>query len=94
MASEQDLKWIVEAALMAAGRPLNLDNLQDLFGEEERPDKRLLRQAIESLQQDYQARGIELREVPILPPYTGFLEVLQPGGEAPAGAVVEVKKDR
>ena len=63
MASEQDLKWIVEAALMAAGRPLNLDNLQDLFVEEERPDKRLLRQAIESLQQDYQARGIELREV-------------------------------
>lgn len=48
---------------MAAGRPLNLDNLQDLFLEEDRPDKKDLRLAIESLQEDYRERGIELREV-------------------------------
>ena len=62
MENEQ-LKYIVEAALLGAGRPLDLNQLQGLFGEESPPDKDELRTAIASLQQDYANRGIALVEV-------------------------------
>lgn len=58
-----ELKPIVEAALFAAGEPLSLDRLQGLFEEEERPSKGTLREVLESLQQDCEARGVELVEV-------------------------------
>jgi segregation and condensation protein B len=63
MTSEQRVKHIVEAALLAAGGPLSLDMLLELFLEEERPDKKTLREAIDTLQQEYLGRGIELVEV-------------------------------
>lgn len=59
----ENLKNIVEAALLAAGRPLSLDTLQGLFGEAEQPEKRELRQVLERLSEDYQGRGIEVSEV-------------------------------
>ncbi|MCB1724834.1 MAG: SMC-Scp complex subunit ScpB, partial [Gammaproteobacteria bacterium] len=58
-----DLKSIVEAALLAAGRPLSLDALQMLFSEIECPDKKDLRAALVELTDDYQGRGIEVIEV-------------------------------
>jgi segregation and condensation protein B len=63
MASEEKLKQIVEAALLAAGRPLNLDQLQALFEEREQPEKKALREVLESLMEEYQGRGIEVVEV-------------------------------
>ncbi len=63
MADHEKLKYIVEAALLAAGGPLSLDALMDLFPEEERPDKRILRAVITELESDYQGRGIEVMEV-------------------------------
>ncbi|PVV07243.1 MAG: SMC-Scp complex subunit ScpB [gamma proteobacterium symbiont of Ctena orbiculata] len=63
MTDEASLKKIVEAALLAAGRPLNLDQLQSLFPEREEPDKKQLRQVLAELTDDYQGRGIEVTEV-------------------------------
>ncbi|HEB96916.1 MAG TPA: SMC-Scp complex subunit ScpB [Sedimenticola thiotaurini] len=63
MASASDLRQIVEAALLAAGTPLDLDRLQGLFDGEERPGRKALREAIAALQQDYEGRGMELVEV-------------------------------
>lgn len=63
MPSEEKLKQIVEAALLAAGRPLSLDQLQALFEEREQPEKKQLREMLESLMADYQGRGIEVIEV-------------------------------
>ncbi len=63
MTDEDSLKKIVEAALLAAGRPLNLDQLQSLFPEREEPDKKQLRQVLAELTDDYQGRGIEVTEV-------------------------------
>jgi segregation and condensation protein B len=59
----EHLKHIVEAALLAAGRPLSLDGLQALFDELECPTKKELRAALEALIADYDGRGIEIVEV-------------------------------
>jgi len=63
MLATSDLKNIVEAALLAAGRPLSLDLLQGLFSELECPDKKQLRVTLQALEEDYQGRGIEIIEV-------------------------------
>ena len=57
------LKNIVEGALMAANQTLTLDRLVDLFGLDECPSKDELRAALESLANDCEDRGIELKEV-------------------------------
>ncbi len=60
----QDLQIrnIVEAALLAAGRPLTLDQLTALFGIEA-PERSQLVAALEQLASDYESRGIMLAEV-------------------------------
>lgn len=63
MGESAELKLIVEAALLAAGRPMSLDALLGLFDEEQLPERKRLRQALEQLQEDYAGRGIEVREV-------------------------------
>lgn len=59
----QQLKYIVEAALLAAGRPLDLNELQSLFGDDDPPAKDDIRAAIAGLQEDYADRGIAVQEV-------------------------------
>ena len=60
----QDLQIrnIVEAALLAAGRPLTLDQLAALFGIEA-PERAELVAVLEQLANDYESRGIMLAEV-------------------------------
>ena len=61
---ETEIKHVVEAALLAAGRPLTLDRLGELFGTRgDAPDRATLKRAIDALAADYNGRGIELREV-------------------------------
>ncbi len=57
------LKYMIEAALLAAGRPMAIDRLQSLFGDDEPPAKQAIRAAIMELQSDYADRGIEVAEV-------------------------------
>lgn len=61
--TDLSLKHILEAALLAAGRPLSLDELGNLFPNAERPDKQMLRAALLELGEDYTDRGLELAEV-------------------------------
>src|SRR5262245_20023436 len=61
--NEQDLKHLIEATLLAAGRPVTLQQLAELFDERERPTVEQLRAALELLTQDYGTRGIEVVEV-------------------------------
>ncbi|MBL3598619.1 MAG: SMC-Scp complex subunit ScpB [gamma proteobacterium endosymbiont of Lamellibrachia anaximandri] len=63
MSSSETLKQIIEAALLAAGRPLSLDQIQALFENEDEPEKKRLREMLAELAEDYQGRGIEIREV-------------------------------
>ena len=57
------LKMILEAILLAAGRPLNLDQLLAMFDEHAQPERNALREALAALQEDYAPRGIALVEV-------------------------------
>ncbi len=57
------LKQIIEGALLAAGRPLGIDQILALFLDEEQPSRDDIRAAIESLQGDCANRGVELVEV-------------------------------
>ncbi len=61
---QEQLKNIIEAALMVTERPLNLNRLLGLFeNEPDQPERSDIRAAIEELQQDYLERGIELKEI-------------------------------
>ena len=63
MARILPVKRILEAALLAAGGPLTLDRLLELFEEEERPQRAQVAAELEALVEDYQGRGIELQQV-------------------------------
>ena len=56
-------KQIIEAALLAAGRPLLIDQMLELFEEPERPERKALRELLAEIGRDYEGRGIELQEV-------------------------------
>lgn len=61
--NEHDLKHIIEATLLAAGKPITTQQLMDLFEERERPTPEFFTTAIGMLIADYENRGIELVEV-------------------------------
>jgi segregation and condensation protein B len=61
--NELDLKHLIEATLLAAGRPVTTQQLLDLFEERERPTAEQLQQALQMLSADYEPRGIELVEI-------------------------------
>ena len=60
---DNEIKYFIEAALLAAGRPMTVDALQNLFDQRSVPEKPQIRQAIASLQDDYENRGITITEV-------------------------------
>ncbi len=62
METEQ-LKYVIEAALLAAGRPMTVDQLQNLFAARGQPARQDIRAAIVELQNDYTDRGISVVEV-------------------------------
>src|SRR6185436_12738998 len=61
--NEHDLKHLIEATLLAAGRPVSSEQLLELFDERERPTDEQLRAALDLLAAEYESRGIELIEV-------------------------------
>jgi segregation and condensation protein B len=56
------IKKIVEGALLAAGRPLDISQLEKLF-DDERPPRDQLRAAIEDIQADCRGRGYDIVQV-------------------------------
>ena len=60
--NESYIKNVVEAAMLAAGRPLQVVELAELFEETNRPAAPAIRAALASLEEDYAGRGIELKE--------------------------------
>jgi segregation and condensation protein B len=58
-----ELKLILEAALLAAGRPLDMDELKGLFDDSERPDAAAFTAALSELARDCEHRPVELKRV-------------------------------
>ncbi|HKY00282.1 MAG TPA: SMC-Scp complex subunit ScpB [Steroidobacteraceae bacterium] len=57
------LKGIIEAALLAYGQPLGIEQLREIFDEFERPDASQVRKALVALADDCDGRPMELVEV-------------------------------
>lgn len=60
---DNKVKMIVEGLLLAAGRPLTLDNIIQVFSDDEKPDRAELKSVMDSIAQDCSDRGFELKEV-------------------------------
>ncbi len=61
---ERQLRNVIEAALLAADQALSLDKLMEvLAGVGEAPERAVVRKAIEALADEYEGRGIEVKEV-------------------------------
>ncbi len=60
---ENEIKYFLEAALLAAGRPLSIDQLKELFDGRTAPEKAEIRKAIATLNDEYEERGIVVSEV-------------------------------
>lgn len=60
--SDAYLKNVIEAALLAAGRPVPVSELQQIFDEHSRPTPKELRAILDSLSADYEGRGVAIKE--------------------------------
>ncbi len=58
-----EIKYFIEAALLAAGRPLSIDQIQGLFDGRMAPEKSEIRAALKTLNEEYEERGIVISEV-------------------------------
>jgi segregation and condensation protein B len=58
-----EIKHFIEAALLAAGRPLSIDQIKGLFDGRSAPEKAEIRRAIATLNEEYSERGIVITEV-------------------------------
>ena len=63
MIEKPELALILEAAIMASSRPLNVDQLAAIFPEEERPDVDAIRCALETISEACNDRAFELKQV-------------------------------
>ena len=61
--SEIGLVQIIEGALLAAGRPMTVAQLAELFEEHERPENAAIRETLEEAAARCEGRGFELLEV-------------------------------
>ena len=62
--SQEKLKNILEAAMFAAQHPLAVDDMVALFeGSDWTPERKAIREALTTLSEEWQERGIELMEV-------------------------------
>lgn len=56
-------KQIIEGLLLAAGKPLPISKIADVFPEHERPETQELQAAIKAIELDCEQRGFELKKV-------------------------------
>ena len=57
------IQAITEAALLAAGKPMSLEQLRELFDEDERPARQVMEHVLALLEAACKGRGFELKKV-------------------------------
>lgn len=60
--SEHHIRNVLEAAMLAAGKPMSVSELAQLFDEDGRPEKAAIAAALGELAAHYEDRAIELKE--------------------------------
>jgi segregation and condensation protein B len=60
--SDAYFKNVIEAALLAAGRPVPVSELLQMFDEHSRPSPKEMRAHLEALTADYEGRGVTIKE--------------------------------
>jgi segregation and condensation protein B len=60
--SDAYFRNVIEAALLAAGRPVSISELQQVFEEQSRPAAKEMRAHLEQLAADYEGRGVAIKE--------------------------------
>nr|WP_207619106.1 SMC-Scp complex subunit ScpB [Stutzerimonas degradans] len=63
MSDPKDLASLLEAFLLASGKPQSLERLAELFEEAERPSSAQLKKALDVLEKSCKGRAFELKEV-------------------------------
>lgn len=63
LSDPKDLASLLEAFLLASGKPMSIERMGELFDEVERPAPALLRKALEVLGKSCKGRAFELKEV-------------------------------
>ena len=63
---QQEIRYFIESALLAAGRPLSVDQLKNLFDGRSAPEKSEIRKAIAELNDEYEARVGSARQIPLV----------------------------
>jgi len=76
--NDQYVKNVIEAAMLAAGRPLTMDELVSVFDERDGSNAEEVRGAIAALTAEYETRGLELLEVA-----SGYRIQIRPGVAEP-----------
>jgi segregation and condensation protein B len=61
--SIMETKQIIEGLLMAAGKPLPMNKIAEVFTDKERPEPDQLKAALKEIESDCEARGFELKKV-------------------------------
>jgi segregation and condensation protein B len=59
----QELKNIVEAALLVAGQPLTLERMLAMFPADSQPTKEELREVLKQIEEECAVRGVELKQI-------------------------------
>ena len=57
------IRRVIEGALLASGKPLDISRLESLFEEEQRPPRDQIKAALEEIEGDCRGRGFELKQV-------------------------------
>ena len=60
---DNKVKMIVEGVLLAAGKPVSMETISQVFSRDERPDRKELRAVLDAIAADCNDRGFELVEV-------------------------------
>ena len=63
LSDPKDLASLLEALLLASGKPMSVERMAELFDEIERPTPSLLRKALDVLDKSCKGRAFELKEV-------------------------------
>jgi len=60
---EHKLSQVIEAVLLSASRPIDVQEIEGVFPEDEKPTREEIRQALQDIEEQCKDRGVELKKV-------------------------------